>query len=107
MVETRNDVDDGTEKQLTRYQMHNHLGSAFNNLGKPAEWQREILRAFQSWASVTNANVALMADAGTKFGATGDLQADNRFGDIRIGGKKLSTGSLATAVQVVDSTGVG
>ena len=28
MVETRNDVDDGTEKQLTRYQMHNHLGSA-------------------------------------------------------------------------------
>lgn len=28
MIETRNDVDDGTEKQLTRYQMHNHLGSA-------------------------------------------------------------------------------
>ena len=28
MVETRNDVDDGTAKQLTRYQMHNHLGSA-------------------------------------------------------------------------------
>jgi RHS repeat-associated protein len=28
MVETRNDVGDGTEKQLTRYQMHNHLGSA-------------------------------------------------------------------------------
>jgi RHS repeat-associated protein len=28
MVEIRNDVDDGTEKQLTRYQMHNHLGSA-------------------------------------------------------------------------------
>ncbi|MFN0139690.1 MAG: SpvB/TcaC N-terminal domain-containing protein [Pyrinomonadaceae bacterium] len=28
MIETRNDVDDGTAKQLTRYQMHNHLGSA-------------------------------------------------------------------------------
>ncbi|MCW3083676.1 MAG: hypothetical protein JWP12_1042 [Bacteroidetes bacterium] len=28
MVETRNDVDDGTEKQLVRYQLHNHLGSA-------------------------------------------------------------------------------
>lgn len=28
MVETRNDVDDGTEKQLVRYQLHNHLGSS-------------------------------------------------------------------------------
>jgi RHS repeat-associated protein len=28
MVETRNDFDDGTEKQLVRYQLHNHLGSA-------------------------------------------------------------------------------
>ncbi len=28
MVETRNDINDGTEKQLVRYQLHNHLGSA-------------------------------------------------------------------------------
>lgn len=28
MVETRNAVDDGTEKQLVRYQLGNHLGSA-------------------------------------------------------------------------------
>ncbi len=28
MVETRNDIDDGTEKRLVRYQLHNHLGSA-------------------------------------------------------------------------------
>lgn len=28
MIETRNDVDDGTEKHLVRYQLHNHLGSA-------------------------------------------------------------------------------
>lgn len=27
MIETRNDVNDGTEKQLVRYQLHNHLGS--------------------------------------------------------------------------------
>jgi len=27
MIETRNEVDDGTEKQLVRYQMHNYLGS--------------------------------------------------------------------------------
>ena len=28
MIETRNDVDDGTQKQLARYQLQNHLGSA-------------------------------------------------------------------------------
>ncbi len=28
MIETRNDVDDGTEKHLVRYRLHNHLGSA-------------------------------------------------------------------------------
>lgn len=28
MIETRNNVDDGTEKQLVRYQLHNYLGSA-------------------------------------------------------------------------------
>ena len=28
MIETRNDVDDGTEKHLVRYQLHNHIGSA-------------------------------------------------------------------------------
>jgi RHS repeat-associated protein len=28
IIETRNDVDDGTEKRLVRYQLHNHLGSA-------------------------------------------------------------------------------
>lgn len=37
MIETRNDVDDGTEKQLARYQLHNHLGSAALELdGTPA-----------------------------------------------------------------------
>jgi RHS repeat-associated protein len=37
MVETRNDMDDGTEKQLVRYQLHNHLGSASLELdGSPA-----------------------------------------------------------------------
>jgi len=28
MIETRNNINDGTEKQLVRYQLHNHLGSA-------------------------------------------------------------------------------
>ncbi len=28
MIETRNEINDGTEPQLIRYQLHNHLGSA-------------------------------------------------------------------------------
>ncbi len=37
MIETRNDVNDGTEKQLTRYQLHNHLGSAALELDGTAD----------------------------------------------------------------------
>lgn len=36
MIETRNAVDDGTEQQLTRYQLHNHLGSAALELDETA-----------------------------------------------------------------------
>lgn len=37
MIETRNDVNDGTEKHLVRYQLHNHLGSAALELDATAE----------------------------------------------------------------------
>lgn len=37
IVETRNDVDDGTEKKLVRYQLNNHLGSANIELNETAQ----------------------------------------------------------------------
>lgn len=37
MIETRNNVDDGTVQQLTRYQLHNHLGSASLELDNSAQ----------------------------------------------------------------------
>lgn len=37
LVETRNEVNDGTEKQLVRYQLHNHLGSAALELDDTAK----------------------------------------------------------------------
>jgi RHS repeat-associated protein len=37
LVETRNEVDDGTAKQLTRYQLGNHLGSASLELDDQAQ----------------------------------------------------------------------
>src|SRR5690625_7871989 len=42
MIETRNEIDDGTEKQLVRYQMGNHLGSAsleLNETGKVISYE--------------------------------------------------------------------
>ncbi|MBN8586487.1 MAG: OmpA family protein [Ignavibacteria bacterium] len=37
MIETRNEIDDGTEEFLVRYQHHNHLGSANLELNENAE----------------------------------------------------------------------
>jgi len=64
--------------------------------GVPAAvWQREVLRAFQSWAVHTPANVALVADGGQAFGNPGQAQGDFRFGDVRVGAVPLSNDSLA------------
>lgn len=37
MIETRNEIDDDTERQLVRYQLHNHLGSASLELDQRAQ----------------------------------------------------------------------
>jgi len=37
MIETRNEINDDTEKQLVRYQLHNHLGSAALELDDHAQ----------------------------------------------------------------------
>ena len=59
------------------------------NAGAPtAVWQAELLRAIQSWASVANINVSVVADGGQALGASGMLEGDSRFGDIRIAARK-------------------
>lgn len=60
-----------------------------------AVWQREVLRAFQTWAVQTPANVAVVADGGHAFGTPGLAQGDFRFGDVRVGAVPLSNDSLA------------
>src|SRR5581483_5794390 len=71
------------------------LASLLNPTGLPGAWQREILRAFQTWAVNANINVGLVSDGGQAFGTTGAVQGDSRFGDIRIGA--AGTGSLEVA----------
>jgi Matrixin len=63
--------------------------------GNRAAWQREILRAFQTWAVNADINVSTMADGGQPFGTSGPIQGDTRFGDIRVGAAKLSSLELA------------
>jgi hypothetical protein len=61
----------------------------------PKVWQRAILRAAQTWASVSNVNIGVVKDGGQALGAPGAPEGDSRFGDIRIGAKPLSPGVLA------------
>jgi hypothetical protein len=65
------------------------LGSVLNGLGANSA-KYEILRAFQSWASQTNLNVGIVGDDGSSYDATGALQHDPRYGDIRIAGRSLA-----------------
>ncbi|MGE3803560.1 MAG: matrixin family metalloprotease [Gemmataceae bacterium] len=62
-----------------------------------ADWQTEILRAFQTWAVLGNVNIGLVEDGGQPFGSAGALQGDSRFGDIRIGTYPLSDEVIAVA----------
>lgn len=74
----------------------NSLHTTLQNLPE-ATWQREILRAFQTWAAVTNLNLGLIADQGQPFGTSGLTQGDPRFGDIRLGALPQSPEVLAVA----------
>ena len=76
----------------------NQASSLFQTLNaqfhtsNPAAWQQIILRAFQTWAVNANVNVSLQADSGDPVGATGAVQGDSRFGDIRIGAFAIAGG---------------
>lgn len=49
------------------------------------QWQHEVLRAYQTWASVANINIGLVPDRGDDFGTVGLTSNDPRFGEFRIG----------------------
>jgi hypothetical protein len=68
-------------------------------------WQREVLRALQSWASVTGLDLVLVEDSGLPMGAPGAIQGDPRFGDIRIGGAPLTSGAVSTSVPFSPQAG--
>jgi hypothetical protein len=73
----------------------NSLFQSLGQIGTTAAWQREILRAFQTWAANANIDIGLVPDGGQAFGALGAVQGDSRFGDIRVGAAPLSPGVVA------------
>jgi hypothetical protein len=81
---------DGTDVQ-------GRSSSLFESLGQLGpDWQREVLRAFQTWAAQTNINLSLSSDGtATPFGTPGPVQGGTAHGDIRIGAAKLGTDELA------------
>jgi len=83
---------DGTSTPLGASSLYQTLA----NTGTTAQWQREILRAFQTWASQANINLAVAADGGQALGSLGAVQGDSRFGDIRIASAPLSPGVVAS-----------
>jgi hypothetical protein len=74
-----------------------NLFRLLNTQASTSQWETAILRAFQTWASLTNVNVGVVADGGQALGATGPVQGDARFGDIRLAAKPLQPTAVSTA----------
>lgn len=72
------------------------LFAALDAVAPRDTWQREVVRAFQTWTQYTNLSVGVVPDGGQPLGCTGAVQADPRFGDIRVAAVPLPAGTLAT-----------
>ena len=86
---------DGVDVGGKQNQLNSFMESQFSD----ANWKETILRAFQTWAVNTNANLGVVDEEGTHaFGAEGSRLRDPRFGDIRIGARPLADNVLAISI---------
>lgn len=76
------------------------LAATFDAIAPTADWQEAILKAFQTWAVETNADIGVVTDSGDPLGTPGRSQRDERFGDIRIGAIDMSPTVGAVSVPV-------
>src|SRR6516225_1429105 len=84
-----------------------NLFAVYNAAYPQATWQREIARALQVWADVSNLNFHFVADDGSPQGTPGLAQGDSRFGDIRIGGYSMGSGILGLGWNPGSTTTAG
>jgi Matrixin len=61
-----------------------NLFHTLNTEASTSTWEREILRALQTWAVNANINLSVVPDGRQPLGSPGAVQGDPRFGDIRI-----------------------
>jgi hypothetical protein len=76
-----------------------NLQGAFAAEFPGVDWEYQLAKALQTWASVANINFVQVADAGLPFNTPGQAQGDPRFGDIRIGGFAYPNGNTTTLAQ--------
>jgi hypothetical protein len=84
-----------------------NLFAVYNAAYPQATWQREVARALQVWADVSNLNFHFVADDGSPQGTAGLAQGDPRFGDIRIGGYNMGSGILGLGWNPGSTTTAG
>lgn len=71
------------------------LFSEMSGAGTTAQWQTEILRAFQTWAVNTNINIGLVPDGGSPFGPMSAAPGAGSSGQIRVGAFLVSSEVIA------------
>lgn len=72
-----------------------NLFQSLNAVAPTSVWQREVLRAVQSWASVANIDIGLVTDSGIALGTNPNLTSTRLAGDIRVAATDLASGVLA------------
>src|SRR5947207_1643291 len=73
------------------------LFQLLSGVAPTAVWQREIVRAFQTWAVNAKVNVGVVGDSGVPLGTPGLIQGDDRFGDIRVAAYPMGRDVIAVA----------
>jgi len=80
MIETRNEVDDGTEKHLVRYQLHNHSGSASLELEGSSEARVISYEEYHPYGTTAyQAKNATLKSAAKRYRYTG-MERDEESG---------------------------
>jgi hypothetical protein len=85
----------GSGQALFNQAQESGLFTEMASTGNAQNWQMEVLRAFQSWASQTNINIGLVPDGGRPFGPLSQAFGSVPGGNIRVGAFNTSTDVIA------------
>lgn len=87
-------VPDGTDVGGTP----SNLFQTLNQTSTTTTWQRDILRAAQTWSSLVNINIGVVSDDGSALGTQDPISGSKPFGVIRIAAKPMASNVLAIGI---------